>query len=82
MMTLNAKNNIPDANALICGVPFCESENTNNIVKQIGSLAGVEIQDQDISISHCLAITTDQQSANRDPAIILKFVRLWKTCTW
>ena len=56
----------------ICGIPFRESETTNSIVKQIGSLAGVEIQDQNIFISHCLAITTDQRSANRDPVIMVK----------
>ena len=39
------------------GVVFRKSKNTNDIVKEIGSLAGGGIQDRGISMSHRLTIT-------------------------
>ena len=63
-------------------VPYREHESTNNIVKQIGGLVGVEIQGSDISISHRLTAPRSQSSTAstdnnniRDPVIIAKFAR-------
>ena len=60
----------------IKGIPIQRNENTNEVVKSVGNLIGVEIKDEDISISHRLAAKNSQTGLTRnDPAIIVKFVR-------
>ena len=49
-----------------------EDVNTNDIVKKVGNLMNVEIQDEDISISHRLPT---RKGSNSSPAIIVKFTR-------
>ena len=56
----------------ISGIPFQESENTNDIVIEIGKLVGIQIQEEDISVSHRLPVTDGCRST---PAIIVKFIR-------
>ena len=57
------------------GVPIQRNE-TNDVVKCVGNLIGVEIKDKDISISHRLAAKQNSQSGGPmgDPPIIVKFV--------
>lgn len=63
----------------IRGIPVVEDEDTDNLVKQVGQLIDVEVEEDDISISHRLFAPRSQGgSRNRaiqDPAIIVKFVR-------
>ena len=47
-------------------------EDTNKIVKDVGKLAGVEIEDADISTSHRLPVNPKKQLP---PSIIVKFSR-------
>lgn len=61
------------------GIPVQRNENCNDVVKSVGLLIGVEVKDQDISVSHRLAArsnnTSRAGSSRNDPAIIVKFVR-------
>ena len=59
----------------IRGLPATTTENTNDLVKSVGKLIGVEIKDNDISTSHWLKASRDDASNKRDPAIIVKFTR-------
>ena len=58
----------------IQGLPLQRLENTNEIVKNIGKLIHVDIDDVDISISHRLPSKNGRESQNVTP-IIVKFVR-------
>lgn len=58
----------------IRGIPVSKPENTDKIIRDLGSMIGVDIQDDDISTSHRLPVR-DSGDTNRDPAIIVKFVR-------
>jgi hypothetical protein len=58
----------------IKGIPQSESENTDLIVQQLGRKIGIDVKDEDISVSHRLPISR-QADQNRDPLIIVKFVR-------
>ena len=56
------------------GVPKQDAEeNTDEIVQTIGEFIGVAIDANDISVSHRLSVSNVVR--NRDPAIIVKFVR-------
>lgn len=57
--------------AEIHGVPASQHEDTSDIVKKIGSLVGVHIHDNDISVSHRLKSKKNE----RCPPIIVRFVR-------
>ena len=50
-------------------------EDTNKIVIQVGELMGVQIQAEDISISHRLPLSSKYKGKRRLSAIIVKFVR-------
>ena len=49
-------------NVKIEGVEFVDGEDTNEIVKEIGKYAGIEITDADISISHRLGSSNDDST--------------------
>ena len=60
----------------IRGVPVTTGEDTNVIVKKIGALIDVDINDTDISISHRIPSSNDGASGStsfRHPAIVVKF---------
>ena len=60
----------------IRGVPVGTGEDTNVIVKKIGALIDVDINDTDISISHRIPSSNDGASGStsfRHPAIVVKF---------
>lgn len=61
----------------IRGIPVTQDESTDEIVGKVGEIIGVDIDADDISISHRLAdkvITrSDGVQMKRDPAIIVKF---------
>ena len=70
----------------ISGIPEVEGENTDDIVIKVGSLIGLEITKNDISVSHRLpkpsysaAVREGPQSSSntssRAPNVIVKFVR-------
>jgi chromosome segregation ATPase len=61
----------------IKGIPFQRNEVCNEVVKTVGHLIGVDIKDQDISVSHRLAAKSNSHAGalRNDPAIIVKFVR-------
>lgn len=60
----------------IKGIPIQRNEITSEVVKSVGHLIGVEVKDEDISISHRLAAKNSQPGLlKNDPAIIVKFVR-------
>ena len=60
----------------IRGVPVQSGDNTNEIISNIGEQIGVDIRDDDISISHRLAADNrNTNSSKRYPAIIVKFFR-------
>lgn len=63
----------------IRGVPFTQEESTDDIVEKVGEIIGVDLETDDISISHRLAdkvITrNDGTQIKRDPAIIVKFTK-------
>ena len=60
----------------IKGIPIQRNEVTNEVVKSVGNLIGVEVKHEDISISHRLAAKQNSQMgvSKIDPAIIVKFV--------
>ena len=57
----------------ISGIPQRPRENTNQIVIDIGEAIGVDITEEDISVSHRLA--PNKRYPSRPPNIIAKFVR-------
>ena len=60
------------------GIPLpqgTEEEDTNEIVIKVGELLDVEIDEDDISVSHCLHTSARCKGKWRLPAIIDKFVR-------
>ena len=56
----------------IRGIPTSEDEDTDEIVKNVGSLIDANVNDEDISISHRLKTNN---SNKRDSPIIVKFIR-------
>ena len=66
----------------IKGIPYIEDVDTTKLVKSVAELAGVEINDEDISISHLLPASdkswTDIEGVVHSPSpppIIVKFVQ-------
>ena len=63
----------------IRGVPYSQDESTYDIVEKVGEIIGVELESDDISISHRLpdkVITRkDGTKIKHDPAIIVKFTK-------
>ena len=60
----------------IRGVPVTSGEDTNEIVKKIGTLIDVDINDTNISISHRIPLANNGESGStpiRLPAIVVKF---------
>ena len=60
----------------IRGVPVSAGEDTNEIVKKIGALIEVDINDTDISISHRIPLSNNGESGStptRHSAIVVKF---------
>ena len=60
----------------IRGVPVTTGEDTNEIVKKIGALIEVDINDTDISISHRIPLSNNGEAVSipsRHPAIVVKF---------
>ena len=55
----------------IRGIPVLTGEDTSQLVKKVGEIIEVQVQDHDISISHRL---TDSRS-DRDPALIVGNLR-------
>ena len=56
----------------IRGIPLQLRENTNELVREIGSMIGINIYESDIDTSHRLPV---RRSAKYPPSIIVKFVR-------
>ena len=62
----------------IRGIPVAATpseEQTNNIVKDVGKLLGVDITENDISVSHRMPQSQERKGKPRPPAIIVKFTR-------
>ena len=59
----------------IQGIPVSEHEDTKKIVVQVGELLGVEIKEDDISISNRLPTSSKYKGKKSVPPIIAKFVR-------
>ena len=59
----------------IQGIPVSEHEDTNKIVIQVGDLMGIEIKEDDISVSHRLPTSSKYKGKKTIPSIIAKFVR-------
>ena len=60
----------------IKGIPIQRNEITSEVVKSVSHLIGVEVKDDDISISHRLPAKNSQSGLPKyDPAMIVKFVR-------
>jgi len=60
----------------IRGVPMTSGEDTDELVKKIGALIEVDINDRDISISHRIPLSNNGKSGSspiRHPAIVVKF---------
>ena len=64
----------------IRGVPTTHGEDTNEIVRKIGTLIDADVNDTDISISHRIPLSSNGESAStsltslvRHPAIVVKF---------
>ena len=59
-------NNSPQYSRRDCleikGIPIQTNEVTNEVVKSVGNLIGVEVKDDDISISHRLAVKQNRQT--------------------
>ena len=58
-------------NVKISGIPVREDENTNQLVVELASKVGVDLKEDDISVSHRLP----QRNPNRPKPILVKFVR-------
>ena len=70
--TLNDQEHYTRRDCLeIRGLPATSTENTNDLVKSVGKLIGVEIKD--ISTSHQLKASRNDANNKNDPAIIVKF---------
>lgn len=61
----------------IRGIPLGLNEDTNEIVRKVGHLVDIDISERDISVSHRLPHKNKPtpQSDNKDPSIIVRFVR-------
>ena len=62
----------------IRGIPVAATpseEQTNNIVKDVGKLLGVDITENDISVRHRMPLSQERKGKPRPPAIIVKFTR-------
>ena len=64
----------------IRGIPLQRNEICNNLVKKVGDLIGVKVDDHDMSVSHRLPGSAQRksntsQAARNDSTIIVKFVR-------
>ena len=59
----------------IRGIPVTEGEDTDMLVMKVGELMGVEIKEDNISVSHRLPTSSKYKGKATDPAIIVKFVR-------
>lgn len=60
----------------IHGIPHIQDEDTNDLVKQVGDLMEVYLDDKAISISHRLPTSKKNKAGKPStPAIIVKFVR-------
>lgn len=60
----------------IRGVPVTSGEDTNEIVKKIGTLIDVDINDTNISISHWISLANNGESGSipiRHSVIVVKF---------
>ena len=57
----------------IRGIPLSDSEDTNEIVVELGKCMGLEIEEDDISVSH--RIPNRRKDRKQNLAIIVKFVR-------
>ena len=59
------------------GIPVQGDESTNDIIMKVGEMIGVDVNKDDISISHRLSTTKPSQrdTLYTDPAIIVKFVK-------
>ena len=58
------------------GVPVTSGEDTNEIVKKIGTLIDVDINDTNISISHRISLVNNGESGSipiRHSVIVVKF---------
>ena len=57
--------------------PVQGDESTNDIIMKVGEIIGVDVNKDDISISHRLSTTKPSQrdTLYTDPAIIVKFVK-------
>jgi hypothetical protein len=65
----------------ILGLPHEKDENLNDLVLRLGSLMNVELHEDDISITHRLPVSRNENqrvtrsSANTFPKVIVKFTR-------
>ena len=62
----------------IRGIPVAATpseEQTNNIVTNVGKLLGMDITQNDISVSHQMPQSQKHKGKPRPPAIIVKFIR-------
>jgi len=59
----------------IRGIPVTQDEDTSEIVRKIGDLIDVDIEESDISVSHRLPPPKNNHFKQLDPAIVVKFVR-------
>jgi hypothetical protein len=59
----------------IQGIPLKNFDDTNSIVVNVGELMGINIKEEDISVSHRLPIRSNYRGNKADPTIIVKFVR-------
>jgi chromosome segregation ATPase len=59
----------------IQGIPLKNFDDTNSIVVNVGELMGINIKEEDISVSHRLPIRSNYRGKQADPTIIVKFVR-------
>ena len=62
----------------IHGVPQPQdpkSENTNDVVLRVGKLMGINLSQEDISVSYRLLTSTKYKGKRSEPLIIVKFVR-------
>ena len=50
-------------------------ENTNDVVLRVGKLMGINLSQEDISVSHRLLTSTKYKGKQSEPLIIVKFVR-------
>ena len=58
------------------GIPVTKDEGTNDIVVKVAELMDIEIEEDDVSISHRLPTSKEYKRNNVEPVIIVKFVRI------